>query len=173
MPYKPRVADATDVSSFEATFTKEKPIDSIADKDDPDATHNANGAGQDGKRAKKGIISTLFGSSNHSSKKGYNTTGNGNNNAGENGNGKDDAFKDFSFAKEAPPAYENKSNTTPALVVLAASAPEAVETPIAAAVAMNNNNHHHRGASRSPVRERPAQASSLTAAINSVKDGNK
>lgn len=33
VPYKPNIQDETDISSFEATFTKEKPVDSIPEPD--------------------------------------------------------------------------------------------------------------------------------------------
>jgi hypothetical protein len=101
MPYKPRLADDADISSFETTFTKEKPIDSVIDP------NQENQGTEDGKKKKKttnkkkkGLFSSLFGSSNNNN----NTTGNGTGKGTGNGDANnaqqhDDAFKDFSFAK--------------------------------------------------------------------------
>ncbi len=78
MPYRPDLKDLTDISSFEATFTKEAPIDSVVD-------NNNNSNSNKGK--KKGGIMGYFG------------RGGGANNA-SNGEDADDVFKGFTFARD-------------------------------------------------------------------------
>jgi serine/threonine protein kinase len=76
MPYKPELTGTTDISSFEATFTREAPVDSVTE----------NSAGKRNKAgAKKGLIGYIFG-------------GGGPNSEVE--EPEVDSFKGFSFAKE-------------------------------------------------------------------------
>lgn len=78
MPYRPDLAGATDISSFETTFTREAAVDSVTEP---------SGAGKGGAGGKKGIIGYIFGTST----------------AAPVAEEPDvDAFKGFSFAKEDP-----------------------------------------------------------------------
>ncbi len=43
MPYKPKLVGETDVSSFETTFTRERPVDSNPDADGGDGTKRKSG----------------------------------------------------------------------------------------------------------------------------------
>jgi hypothetical protein len=81
MPYKPKLQGETDISSFETTFTKEKPIDSI-----PDLGRNADAQNAGKKGGKGGIFGAIFGGAGNK------------NNAEEMSDA--DAFKGFSFTKE-------------------------------------------------------------------------
>jgi serine/threonine protein kinase len=104
MPYKPKLVDDADISSFETTFTKEKPVDSLADGGGEDGD-------KDGKKKKKkngggggGVFSSIFGSSNAANKK---------NGQSSKAAAQDDAFKDFSFAKSE--TVDQLSTTTAAV----------------------------------------------------------
>eukprot|EP01038_Epipyxis_sp_PR26KG_P005248 gene5248-7293_t len=78
MPYKPKLQNEHDVSSFETTFTREKPIDSITEADTNDGRKkNKNGS--------NGILKMF----------GY-----GNNNTNNDNAFDEDSFKGFSFTKE-------------------------------------------------------------------------
>lgn len=91
MPYKPKLVDDADISSFETTFTKEKPVDSMADG----GANGEDGDGDDKKRKKKsggkGVFSSIFGSSSASANKKKDQA--------KAAAAQDDVFKDFSFAK--------------------------------------------------------------------------
>jgi serum/glucocorticoid-regulated kinase 2 len=76
MPYIPELTDAADTSSFETTFTREAPIDSVVDA-----------SSESGKNSKKGLLGMFFGTSTAS-----NTTT-------KVDDDENDAFKDFAFAK--------------------------------------------------------------------------
>jgi serine/threonine protein kinase len=76
MPYKPEIAGTTDISSFETTFTREAPVDSVIEN----SANKRNKAG-----SKKGLMGYIFGS---------------NANGGEAEEPEVDSFKGFSFAKE-------------------------------------------------------------------------
>lgn len=91
MPYKPKLVDDADISSFETTFTKEKPVDSLADG----GPGGDEGDKDDKKKKKKGgggVFSSIFGSSAKTSAKKKEQ-------AAAKAAAQDDAFKDFSFAK--------------------------------------------------------------------------
>lgn len=76
MPYKPDLAGATDISSFETTFTREAPVDSVGD---------ASSAG--GKASKKkSFIGMIFGDGSKKAEVAEDTDV--------------DAFKGFAFAKD-------------------------------------------------------------------------
>lgn len=77
MPYIPRLHDSTDISSFEATFTNETPVDSVAD---------AGNSSQVGGK-KKGFFGGLFGGNNTGTTDAADKIDN-------------DSFKGFSFTKD-------------------------------------------------------------------------
>ena len=81
MPYKPELKDLTDVSSFETTFTREAPIDSLSE-------HANSGKG---KKSKKGIMG-LF-------RMGGANAGNAGTPKGPGESDDVDAFKGFTFTK--------------------------------------------------------------------------
>jgi serine/threonine protein kinase len=81
MPYKPKLQGETDISSFETTFTKEKPIDSVPDPANRNGDADRKKGGKGG-----GLFGAIFG-------------GNGNKNNPEEMSDAD-AFKGFSFTKE-------------------------------------------------------------------------
>lgn len=104
MPYKPKLVDDADISSFETTFTKEKPVDSLADG----GPGGDEGDKDDKKKKKKGgggVFSSIFGSSAKTSAKKKEQ-------AAAKAAAQDDAFKDFSFAKSD--AVEQLSTATAA-----------------------------------------------------------
>lgn len=76
MPYKPELAGNTDISSFEATFTREAPVDSVTETNNTKRTKGTN---------KKGLMGYIFGNGA---------------NANEVDEPEVDSFKGFSFAKE-------------------------------------------------------------------------
>jgi serine/threonine protein kinase len=81
MPYKPKLVGDTDVSSFENTFTRERPIDSNPDPEGADAGK---------KKAGKGGLLGLFGYGKDAQAANAKTEAQADN----------DAFKGFSFAKD-------------------------------------------------------------------------
>jgi serine/threonine protein kinase len=97
MPYKPKLTGEMDISSFETTFTKEKPIDSIPEPDKRNENDKK-------KAANKGLLG-MFGLG------GNNTNGG---NAGGNKAGDEkpdpDAFKGFSFTKEGDSSLYSTTN---------------------------------------------------------------
>lgn len=80
MPYKPQLRGDTDISSFETTFTNEKPIDSVPE---PDTVG-------DGAAKKNTKMFGMFGKKEPAAA----------NAAGAEGRGEGDVFKGFSFNKE-------------------------------------------------------------------------
>lgn len=98
MPYRPRLVNESDVSSFETTFTREKAIDSLVDPADKDA---ADGKGRK-KGGKGGGILGMFGLGGGGGGDDKNKGANGK--AGE--EGLSDSFKGFSFTKEENTAAE-------------------------------------------------------------------
>jgi serine/threonine protein kinase len=95
MPYKPKLVGDTDVSSFETTFTRERPIDSNPDVDGSEA------AGK--KKNTKGGIMGLFGYGKEAQAAAARTEAQADN----------DAFKGFSFAKEEAVAAVSTAVPTP------------------------------------------------------------
>lgn len=86
MPYKPKLQSEMDISSFETTFTKEKPIDSIPEPDKRNENDKK-------KAANKGLLGMF----------GLGAGGGGGNNGGAKPGDEapdPDAFKGFSFTKE-------------------------------------------------------------------------
>lgn len=81
MPYKPKLVGETDVSSFETTFTRERPIDSNPDPEGGDLNK---------KKSSKGGILGLFGYGKETQSATAKAEAQADN----------DAFKGFSFAKE-------------------------------------------------------------------------
>jgi hypothetical protein len=106
MPYKPKLSGETDISSFETTFTKEKPIDSIPEPD----KRNDNDKKKGGKGG--GGLLGMFGIGGNT---GGNNDGQG---GGKGGNHKNDekpdpdAFKGFSFTKEEDSSLYSTTATT-------------------------------------------------------------
>jgi len=92
MPYQPKLNSDTDLSSFETTFTREKPIDSVMEND----------GAENKKKSNKGGIMGFLGYGNGTDKN-------------KTENGEADSFKGFSFTKEESEeaAIQNKtSNST-------------------------------------------------------------
>jgi serine/threonine protein kinase len=95
MPYKPKLQGDTDISSFETTFTKEKPIDSV-----PEPEKRSD---MDKKKGNKTGLLGMFGMTG-----GGNTAGKNNGTNDEKADA--DAFKGFSFAKEEDSSLHANNN---------------------------------------------------------------
>lgn len=96
MPYKPKITNETDVSSFETTFTKEKPVDSI-----PDPTDARNDPDKKKKGQKNGGLLGMLG-----------LGGGGDKNKASDQQDDADAFKGFSFTKDEDSALYSTTTGT-------------------------------------------------------------
>jgi hypothetical protein len=85
MPYKPDLKDDTDLSSFETTFTREAPVDSVVEHG------SGNDAANGGKSTKGRAFMNFFGMT------GSSPTNQG---AGAGATGEENVFKGFSFTKD-------------------------------------------------------------------------
>lgn len=124
MPYQPKLQDATDISSFETMFTRERPVDSVV----PDTGADATGGGTDaaGKKKGGGGIMGLFGYGNNTAAASPGGAGGGKGGVGKEGAeaspgggggagaaASAGSFKGFSFAKEDSIASMDSGGNTP------------------------------------------------------------
>jgi len=185
MPYRPKVQDDADVSSFETTFTKEKPVDSVPENSgtgDKKAAGLANNVNQEKKKG--GVFSSLM----------QYATGTTGTKEKEGGKGQEekqvdqDAFRDFGFkkaeddqheenAEEGREEEENMKGEEEAMVSAAAMVQEATQprnpnlSQHSSLLTGNKETGKMPPLSSSPLRERPAGSSLLTEAMHKMGSG--